>query len=148
MKELTENELEAAETNITEALLNAAAYKANKEQREIVIKRNGKFLFSFHITGIDEDVWRKCRRQNLMNRGKPNEELNGGRFLSQAIYEATVDEDKAIWNNHAVWEQLGAVTGADVVNAILLPGEKTRIAEELEDLSGYNVDTDELIKNL
>lgn len=148
MKDMTDNEMIQAETGIVEALIEAAAYKADMEQRKVVIRRNGKFLFSFRVTGIDEDVWRKCRRQNLLNRGKPNEELNGGRFLSQVIYEATVDEDKAIWNNHAVWDKLGAVTGVDVVDAILLPGEKTRIAEILEDLSGYNVETDELIKNL
>ena len=148
MREFTDTELAAAEGNIIDSLLEAAAYKSNMEQRKVTISRNGKKLFSFRITGLDEDTWRKCRRNNLRNKGKRNEELDGGRFLSSAIYEATVDEDKAIWNNHTVWEKLGAVTGADVVHAILLPGEKAKISEILEELSGYNDEIDDMIQSL
>lgn len=111
--------------------------------------RNGKVLFKFTIEAIDEDTWRRCRQQNLRNKGKRNEELNEARFLSQVIYEATSDEDKArVWNNKAVWQKLNVISGVDVVNAVLLPAEKTRLAEKLEELSGYNDDLDQMIADL
>ena len=147
MKEYTGDELEKTENDITQALLEAVEYRLNKEQRTIVIKRGDRKLFEFKVEGIDEDTWRKCRRQNLKNRGKRNEELDGARFLSQAIYEATVAEDKHIWNNREIWENFNVTNGADVVNLILFPAEKTRLGEILEELSGYNVDVDDLVRD-
>lgn len=143
---MKDNDLTQIEGDIVDALLEAAEYKLHREQRTVVIKRGGKNLFSFRVEGLTEDQWRTCRRNNLRRHGR-GEELDGARFLSQAIYMATIDEDKHIWNNREVWEKIGAVTGSDVVNAILLPGEKSRIGEVLEELSGYNDDLDDLIKN-
>lgn len=147
---LNDEELDAIETNIVDALLNAAAYRSKENHRQpIKIVRNGKVLFKFTIEAIDEDTWRRCRQQNLRNKGKRNEELNEARFLSQVIYEATIDEDKArVWNNKAVWQKLNAISGVDVVNAVLLPAEKTKLAEILEELSGYNDDLDQMIADL
>ena len=146
MKNMNDNELQAAETDIVSALLEAKEYRQNRAERTIVINRGGKILFTFRITGLDEDVWRKCRRNNLRRHGQA-EELDGARFISQAIYEATVAEDKHIWNNREIWENFNVTNGADVVNLILFPAEKTRLGEILEELSGYNVDVDDLVRD-
>lgn len=147
---LTEEELDNIEGNIVDALLQAVAYRNVENHRQsIKIVRNKKVLFRFTIEAIDEDTWRRCRSQNTRNKGKRNEDINDARFISQLIYEATIDEDKQrIWNNKAVWKQLNVLTGVDVVNAVLLPAEKIKLAEELEKLSGYNEDLDEMIENL
>lgn len=148
-KPLTEDALDNIEGNIVDALLQAAAYRNVENHRQPVkIVRNKKVLFRFTIEALDEDTWRRCRAQNTRTRGK-SEELNEARFLSQLIYEATIEEDKQrVWNNKAVWKQLNVLTGVDVVNAVLLPAEKIKLAEELEKLSGYNEDLDEMIESL
>lgn len=147
MKDYDDNELNQIETDITQALLEAAEYKNRREERTVKILRGGKELFSFRITGLSEGQWRKCRRENLRNRGKRTEELDDFRFISQAIYLATVDEDKPIWKNQTVMEKLNAATPVDVVNAVLLPGEKSKLADVLIELSDYDDDLDELISN-
>lgn len=147
---LTDDDLEEVETNIVDALLNAAAYRQRENHRQLIkIVRNKKVLFKFTIEAVDEDTWRRCRTQNTRTRSRRIEETDEARFISQLIYEATIDEDKQrIWNNKAVWKQLNVLTGVDVVNAVLLPAEKIKLAEELEKLSGYNEDLDEMIENL
>lgn len=71
------------------------------------------------------------------------------RFISQLIYEATIDEDKQrIWNNKTVWRQLNVLSGVEVVHEALSPSEKMKLAEEIEKLSGYNEDLDEMIESL
>ena len=150
MEKLTDKELDARENNIVDALLEAATLRAPEQNRRtVVIKRGERTLFSFTVEGLTEDDWRKCRSQNLKNRGKRNEELDTARFLSQAIFEATVEEDKnRLWRNKSAQKKLDAATPVDVVNAVLTPGEKSRIAEVLESISGYAEDElDIVIKN-
>lgn len=148
--QMNDEELEKVEGNIVDALLEAAAFRTgNNARRLISIKRDGRILFKFTIEAIDEDTWRKCRRQNLINKGKRSEELNSARFLAQAIYEATIEEDKKrLWQNQAVWNKLDVASGIDVVNIILTPGEKTKIAEVLEELGGYDDDLDDIVSSL
>lgn len=141
-----EVDLEKVESDITTALLEAASYRMNDETATVRIKRNEKLLFTFQVRGLDEDEWAKCRRQNLSNRGLRTEELNNSRFLSQLIYEATTDEDKErVWKNKAVWQKLNVVSGVDLINKLLLPGEKSPIVEAIAKLSGYDEDTEDLI---
>lgn len=148
-KEHTEAELDKIDGNIVDALMEAAAFRTSEDKRrKISIKRNGKILFEFTIEPINEDDWSKCRRQNLKNKGKSNEELDNARYLSQAIYMATVEEDKnRLWKNSEVWRKLNVASGVDVVNLVLTPGEKARIGEILLDIGGFNDELDDLIKN-
>ena len=140
--------LDKVETDIVAALLKAASYRKNQETATATIKRDGEIMFKFRVHGLDEDEWAKCRRQNLLNRGKLTEELNTARFMSQAIYEATVDEDKkTLWQNKDVWQKLGVVTGTDVVNAILWPGEKQKLLDAIAKLSGYDDDLEDIMGN-
>lgn len=133
---------ENREQNLVAALLQAASYMSGEDsQRKITIRRGGKPLFSFTVTALDENTWDKARRQNIKNRGKRSEELDAGRFLAQVIFEATDPEDqKLIWKNREVWNQLNVATGVDAVNLILTPAEKAKVAEIIEELSGYTND--------
>ena len=141
---------EKMEQDIVSALREAGSWRKDNVQREVRITRGENLLFSFKIEPIDEDTWSKCRRQNTRNKGKRTEELGNSRFLSQVIYEATIDEDKArLWRNKDVWKKFNATNGADVVNIVLKPGEKTKIVETISDISGYddNDTLDDIIKN-
>lgn len=151
LDEYKDEELAAMEGNIVDALMTAANFRfGDNVQRKITIKRNGKVIFQFTIEPIDEDIWQKCRRQNTRNKGSRNEELDNARFLSQAIYEATIPQDKErLWKNPDVWKKFGVARGVDVVNLVLSPGEKAKIGDVLSEISGYgDSDLDDLIKNV
>ena len=138
------------ENDIVSALLEAGSWRKDETRREIIIRRNERDVLTFNIEPVDEDTWRKCRRQNTRNKGKRTEELDDSRFLSQLIFAATVEEDKnRLWRNEAVQKKLNVQSAIDVVNYVLKPGEKTKIAEVIADISGYeDEDTlDEIIKN-
>lgn len=148
----SEEELEKVDSDITEALLTAASYRDTSKIKKptIVIKRDDKVLFTFKIEPIDEDTFRKARRQNTDNKGKRSEEINESRWAAQLIYEATIDEDKKrLWKNRDVWRKLNVATGIDVVNIVLTPGEKSKILDELLKIGKYNDDDlEDLIKNV
>lgn len=148
-KDYTDAELDKVEGNIVDALMEAASFRTSEDNRRpINIKRNGKSLFRFTIEPLNEDDWSKCRRQNLRNKGKRNEELDNARYLAQAIYEATIDEDKTrLWKNPEVWRKLNVASGVDVVNLVLTPGEKAAIGDVLLDIGGFNDELDGIIKN-
>lgn len=147
--EMTEPELEEYEGDIVNALLEASDYRTdNAEYRKVTIVRKDKKLFSFTVHPLNDDEWAKCRRQNLKNRGKRNEELNSSRYSSQVIYTATIEEDRAkLWDNKGVWTKLNVASGVDVVNSVLKVGEKVKILEVIQDISGYSDDLDAFIKN-
>ena len=134
------NEPQFDEQDIVQALLlSAELRRGENNQRNVSIKRGNKILFSFTVESLGESDWDKCRRQATKNFGKRNESFDSARFLSLVIYEATVD--KSIWNNKIIWQKLGAVCGADCVDMCLTPGEKSKIATIIEDLSGYSEET-------
>ncbi len=147
--EMTETELDEYEGDIVNALLEASNYLTdNSEYRKISIPRRGKIMFSFRVHPLNDDELVKCRRQNLKNRGKRNEELNSSRYASQVIYTATLDEDRAkLWDNKGAWDKLNVASGVDVVNAVLKSGEKLRVLEIINELSGYGDELDDFIKN-
>ena len=148
-KDYTDAELDKVEGNIVDALMEAASFRTSEDnRRKISIKRDGKILFEFTIEPLNEDDWSKCRRQNLRNKGKRSEELDNARYLAQAIYEATIDEDKTrLWKNPEVWRKLNVASGVDVVNLVLTPGEKAAIGDILLDIGGFNDELDGIIKN-
>ena len=142
-----ELDLEKVESDITAALLEMASYRLIDETQPIVIKRQGKPVLEFTVRGLDEDEWAKCRRQNLVNRGLRTEEIKQARFNSQVIYEATINEDKErIWKNKDVWAKLNVASGIDLINQLLLPGEKNALVEIIGRLSKYEIDAEDLIR--
>lgn len=70
------------------------------------------------------------------------------------IYAATDAEDrKQTWDSKQLWnalEQAGVIviTGTDVIDAVLMPGEKAAVVEEIDKLSGFeNENLEEVTKN-
>ena len=71
-------------------------------------------------------------------------ELDTAKYRSSVIYNSTVEEDKEkLWDNKKIWEGLRAqgktiVNALDVIEAVLLPGEKDKIMEMIDELNGYD----------
>ena len=134
----TQGQLLTVENDFISGMLAAAAYK-NDELRQINITRDGKLYFSFKVHALGEEEANKCRKKytkyvrNKQIGIKFAEETDTAKFRSSLIYHATVEEDRIkLWDNQQVWEGLRkqgvlVVTALDVIEAVLLGGEKDRV---------------------
>lgn len=153
-EEETKQQLLERETDLLEGLLAAADYAMN-EELTLDISRNGKTYFSFTVHPLSEDEIMQIRKKytkKVKNRRtgiRVSDELDVAKFRCSLIYNSTIDGDKEkIWNNKELWEGLRkqghvVVNALDVVEALLLPGEKERIIQELDALGGYESGEDE-----
>ena len=172
-KEIMENEVNNLPTkeevlmNEDELLLGllSAAQEIEETTKTIRIERNGKLHFQFKIRPISDEEIQKCMKactkyyKNPAGKNLPKieGETDWVAYKAKKIYAATVDSDKAkLWDNpkikDALMQKLGIDTllPEDVINASLLPGEKNRISEIIDELSGYSneeVTEEEYAKN-
>lgn len=156
--EMTDEENKAQlriyENDILKGLLQAAAYKNDEESiKKIEVARNGVVLFSFHVRPLSEEEYQECREKNtkyVRNKQlgiKFPENTNSVRYRSELIYRATIDEDREkIWDNKDAWKALNVLSGVDLVDKILLAGEKDAILEIIDKISGYTT-MEETAKN-
>lgn len=155
-EELTREEYLAHEDEFLRSLLEAAE-DIKTETTTIEIARKGKTLFSFRIRPLSEEDFNKCSEQATkyeFNRRlgiRIPSETNRARLRSLLIYTATVEEDrKRLWDNKTAWEKLNVLSGPDLIDKVLLPGEKEKVVEKIEEISGYGeeaLDKEELAKN-
>ncbi len=133
------------EKDILQGLLTAAKFKTDlSEAVTIKIKRGGQVVLSFRIRPLGEDEYTECRKKNTnYKRNKQTgvkiaESVDSARYRAQIIYEATVEEDRAkIWDNKEAWRQLNVINGVDLVEAVLMAGEKDDILNKLDEISGF-----------
>lgn len=121
--------------------------------------RDGKKLFSFRVRGLDDEEFEKCRDQatkvakdRRLGAIAIPKEFNTAKFNSLVIYTATHPEDrKAIWDNKELWNKANVVAGWQLIDKVLKRGEKEKVIELIEKLSGYtdeeNEDSIETLKN-
>ncbi len=147
----TQSQLRTMENDFIAGILGAAEYKT-KEIRKIEIIRDGRLFFEFNIHAIGEAEADQCRRRHtkyVRNKSigvKFAEETDSPRFRSSLIYHATEEKDRNnLWDNKTVWSGLISqgyqiVNALDVIEAVLLGGEKDRIVEEINKLSGFKTE--------
>lgn len=150
----TPEELLAHEDDILRGLLAAARYKED-QQVTITISRKGTKLFSFRIRPLSEDEYNECRERASTYEANPR--LGGirmpvavdtAKYRSLLIYTATVPEDRqALWDNREVWQQLNVLSGWQVIDRVLLAGEKDAVLAKVDELSGYGASLEEVAKN-
>lgn len=153
-EKLNKDELLAVEEDVLRGLL--GAYEDQKEDTvTIEVARKGKVFFKFDIHGLTEkqyndlqDQATKFRKARNLGGVKVAEETNITKFRSLLIYHATVTEDrKKLWDNKEAWNALGVLNGPDLIDKVLKAGEKKAIIDKIDEISGYNDETDEIIKN-
>lgn len=154
--------IEQTEEQLIEGLLFAAEAKySDDEQKEILIKRNGKVAFKFKIRPLSEDELMRIRKSSTPTYPNPANkklkiegDLRYGEFRSKKIVAATVEEANGgkIWENPKLKSALNA-KGYDVIEAweiidkVLLAGEKDAVSDKIDEISGYDVDLTEYAKN-
>ncbi|WP_207706709.1 phage tail assembly chaperone [Acetobacterium tundrae] len=156
---MSKDELLMNEDALLSGLLEAATFADDEEcRKKIEIKRNGKKLYEFTIRPLAEEESNEClkastkRLHNPMGKKYPkiDGETDYVALRSRKIYTATVPEDrKKLWDNQKVKRALNVMTALDVIDKVLLAGEKSRVVDEIDELSGFNaeVEEEEVIKN-
>lgn len=151
--------IRANEEDFIQGLIDAANFAAEETQC-IEIIREGRLYFAFNIRPLSSEEYEKCRKKHttyVRNKQlgmKMPEDTNRIKYQSAIIYEATADEDKEkLWDNRRVWKALNAehdriINGLDVIECTLKAGEKDRILEAIDKLSGYDSNNlEEVAKN-
>lgn len=160
--EYTEEEvksvLRANEDTFIQGLIDAVGF-ASEETQRIEIVRNGRLYFAFSIHPLCSDDYDRCKKKHtkfVRNKQlgmKLPEDTNSTKYRSELIYQATIKEDRdKLWDNRAVWEALRdkdiQIMGPlDVIEYSLMAGEKDRILEAIDTLSGFDNDLEEVVKN-
>ena len=118
-----------------------------------------RLFFAFNIRPLSSEECEKCRKKhtkyvrNKQTGMKVPEDTNRVKYQSAIIYEATTDEDREkLWDNRRVWDTLNQkkdriLNGLDVIECTLKAGEKDRILEAIDKLSGYDSNLEEVVKN-
>lgn len=157
--EESKTQMRANEEDFIQGLLEAADFKNNDTQK-IEIARNGKVLFDFTVRALSTDEFDACRKRHtkyVRNKQlglKMPEETDRNALNNALIYLATIEKDKErLWDNQKVWKSLEGkgivvVTGTDVIDFSLKPGEKDRVVDVISRVSGYEDDNlEEVAKN-
>ena len=156
-QEMTEQEILMNEDELIRGLLEAADYQQeNALQKKIQIKRNNKVLFEFRIHPLSEEDVQTMRKRCTKYMPNPNGrhlpkievETNWVRMRSMKIYEATVAEDQEkLWNNKAVMQKLKVLDPVEVVELVLMAGEKDAVIDQIDNISGYGVNLENYAEN-
>jgi len=156
---LTQEEILMNERDLLQGLIDSGDEIESKESYErIQIKRKGRVFFEFRIRPLSEEDSRWCYSQatryaeRRKNQPKVEIETNMSKFRSLLIYTATVNEDrKKLWDSKKAQEHFNVLQGWEVVDRTILPGEKERVIDRINDISGYGDDSEtsgeELAKN-
>lgn len=147
------------EDALLSGLLEAANFSDDKSSQKLIkIQRNGKKLYEFTIHPLSEEESNQCLKSSTKKlpnpMGKRYPKIDGDvdyvSLRSRKIYAATIPEDqKKLWDNPKVKNALNVLTALDVIDKVLLAGEKGRVVEQIDELSGFNseIDEEDVIKN-
>ena len=150
-----QEELLMNENELLLGLLELGRLKDDAENyRQINIKHQGRLKLAFRIRPISEDEEQTCWRQATKyapakpGRSKTALDTDLAKYRPYLIYTATVNEDRAkIWDNKSAQEALGVLQGVDMIDMVLLAGEKLRVNGIINEISGYERGAGEPAKN-
>lgn len=132
------------ENDLIAGILGAANF-VESETQLIQIIRDDKVFFEFYIHPLSEAMYDKCKRRHtkyVRNKQlgiKFPEDTDNTKYRCELIYCATTDEyQRKLWNNKKVMDGLDVVAGIDTIDKVLLSGEKDKIIDAIDALSGYD----------
>ena len=158
------NQLRVAEDDFIQGLIDATAY-VNEEKKAIEIARKdpktgeSRVYFKFTIRPLSEKEYDRCKKKNtkyIRNKSlgiHMPENTDSVKYRDQLIYEATIPEDREkLWDNRKVWDALRnqglqIMNGLDVIEYALKAGEKDAVIDEIDKLSAFEDNLEEVIKN-
>lgn len=150
--------IRAYEGDILQGLLSAADYRTI-DQKKVQIIRDGKLYFEFTIQPLSEEEYERCRKKHtkyVRNKQlgvKMPEDTDRVSYRCALIYQATIPEDREkLWDNKQLWKALSdkgmqVLTGLHVIENVLKSGEKEKVIELIDRISGYEDNLEEVVKN-
>lgn len=93
---------------------------------------------------ISEQAEKPLSRRDRRAGTNVQRETDGNLFLRLVVAAGTIDPN---FNDDNVLAKHGVFTGEELVQRLLLPGEIARVAEIVMDLSGFNDNSVDFIKN-
>lgn len=123
-----------------------AAELITENTTPIVIQRDGVKLFEFSVHALTGNDARTAKKKASTYMPNPNnkklppivKEINEIIYQSYLIYLATTAEDrKKYWDNSVLRDKFGVMEGYELIDKVLLPGEKAKVLDEIDTLSGY-----------
>lgn len=150
--------IRANEEDFIQGLIDASEFSSEETQR-IEIIRGNRLYFAFHIHPLCSEEYEKCKKKHtkyVRNKQlgvKMPEDTNRIKYQSAIIYEATIEEDREkLWDNRRVWDALNQkkdriINGLDVIECVLKAGEKDKVLDAIDKLSGYDSALEEVEKN-
>jgi len=152
---MTQEEILMSESDLLAGILELVETKDKAENyHKIQIRRGGVLKLEFRIRPITEDETQVClRRSNKYAVTKPGQprkvlDTNNAKFRSLVLYTATVDEDRAkVWDNKTAMETCGVFEGWEMVDKVLLIGEKNRALDKVDEISGFDDGMEEFAGN-
>lgn len=153
IEEMTQEDVLMTEEQLLAGMMEAANFK--EDTQKVEIRRKGKLLFSFNIRPLTEEEIQDCRKAATRYIPHPQgkhlpkleAETDYVKLRSLKIYTATVEDDKKLWNNPQLKKKLNVLTHTDVIDTVLLAGEKDAINDIIDEFSGYGTDKEEFVKN-
>ncbi len=154
-EKLSQEEILMNENELLAGLLELGGRKDEAlSYHKIQIKRNGVVKLEFRIRPVTEDETQSClkmaRKYATTRPGQPKKviETNNTKLRSLIVYTATVDEDRAkIWDNKSAQTALNILTGWEMVDKVLLAGEKDKVIDKIDEISGFGDDLEETAGN-
>lgn len=127
-----------------------AAEMIKGETTPIEIRRNGELLIKFNIHALTAHDLKAAKKKattmmpNPANKKLPPIEKSSDRVIyeSYLIYLATTAEDRAnLWDNPEIKKQFNVMEGYELIDVALYAGEKSRIIDAIDTISGFDGDT-------
>lgn len=165
--EETTNQLRASEEDFLQGLIDAASYAEDENQTKVIeiirpgkIKGEKRLMFRFSVKPLSEREYNDCKKKHtkyVRNRSlgvKMPEDTDSVKYRAEIIYRATVPEDrKKLWDNKEAWEALRdkgmqILSGLDMIEYCLIAGEKDRVIDVIDSISGYSDNLEEVTDGL
>lgn len=121
----------------------------NEAKKTVEIRRAGQLLFKFTVRPYTTEQLEAAQKKATTLGKNPKgpkypkivTKYDSKTAESYLIYLCTVDEDKAkFWDNPQFKDRFDVMEGYELVDKVLLPGEKQGIIELLDTLGGYSDD--------
>jgi hypothetical protein len=153
---MTQEEILMNENDLLQGLLDLAKTKNDDSlYRRVEVKRDGTVYISFRIHPLSEEELNNCvknatkyAKQKKYGDPKIAIETNYVKMRSLKIYTATVAEDRAkLWDNKEALNRLNFLQGVDMIESLLLAGEKDKLCDAIDEISGLDYELEEQAKN-
>lgn len=104
--------------------------------------KEGKLL-KFKIKALSSPEFESIRKRCMTIGKKGKVDFNTQQFNNSIVIEHTIEPN---FKDAESLAKVGAINPEDYLNKVLLSGEIATLAEEIQKLSGFNVDMDSLVE--